>query len=176
METRNDADVDNFPLAVCLHHEGHALGNSRCRVINTKIIDVIADLVVGHRQFVSKALILIGIDVHIVAGGIPQHSKNTTAAGWVAITVDIASHFAAEARVALVEERNTVRGIGWRSISYTIESERAATDLVRHIEPCWIIIIEGVRRCDPIYDLALASAGRQQAGVIKRDTQVNNTD
>src|SRR5690349_7226870 len=103
MEARDNTDVDNFSLAIGLNDKRHALGKGRSRIVDAKIVDMVADLVVLHSHVIGKVLILVGIDPDGTRICIPQDRKNTTAARWVPIPVYIVANFTAQVRVALIE-------------------------------------------------------------------------
>src|SRR5687768_2639850 len=103
MRSRHNANVDEFIRAVDLYDEWHHLTNSRRGIICAKRAHIVTNLVVSHREFIGKTIVLVGIDPDVVAGSIPQHGEYAAAAGWVAIAVDVATNLAAQERAALVE-------------------------------------------------------------------------
>src|SRR5687768_11532751 len=85
--TRHEADIDDLRLAIGLYDERHPLGDRRCGIVDAEIADVEAHLVVGHRNLIGKAVVLVRVDPHQVGSRVPEDSKGAAAAGWVAVAV-----------------------------------------------------------------------------------------
>ena len=173
VRTRHDADVDDLVPAVRLDDERHPLGNRRGRVVRAEIVDVVADLVVGHRHFVGEAVVLVDVDPDVVRVRVPQHGERV---GGVAVPVQVAAHLAAEARVALEDRTDPILAGGGRRIGDPPPRERRPRHLVPHVDPRGIVFGERVGVGHPVDDLAFAGAGREQARMVERDAGIDDAD
>ena len=115
-------------------------------------------------------------------GGVPEDAEDV---GLVAVAVEVAVRGCRTAlysppnvAVVLAEDAEAVRAVGRRRIGDAAAGERAAGrgDLGRHVEPRRVVVGERIGAGDPVDDLALAGARREQARVVERLAGVDDAD
>src|SRR3990172_5689023 len=123
--------------------------------MDVEIHDVVANLVIGHGGLIGEAPVLVGVDPHVVGGGIPEDREEAARSAWVAVAVDVGTDLAAQARVAFVEDAEPVATPGGSGIGHRVYHKRRSADLGLHGDPGGVVVPDRCCEGHPVYHLPL---------------------
>jgi hypothetical protein len=66
-----DNPIHNFILPISLYDEGKALSDRCSRIIYAEVVDIVPDLIIGHRHFIAEVVVLVRIHIDRVSSCVP---------------------------------------------------------------------------------------------------------